>query len=56
VDQEVPLLYTLYEIDPDHSDRLQAWLDRQKGIGKVVKEQRFGGIIVQERERILYKQ
>lgn len=51
VDQ-VPTLFTLYEIDPPHPERLQAWLDRQKGIGKVVKEERFGGITVQERERI----
>ena len=52
VDNEVPLLYTLYEVDPPHPERLEAWLNRQKGIGKVVKQETFGGITVQERERI----
>lgn len=51
-ESRVPLLYTLYEVDPPHPERLQAWLDRQKGIGKVITEERFGGIVVQERERI----
>jgi hypothetical protein len=55
LDNQVPLLYTLYEIDPPHPERLNAWLDRQKGIGKVVKEQSFGGITVQERNRIIKK-
>lgn len=50
--ENIPLLYTLYEQDIDHPERLQAWLDRQKGIGRVIKEDRFGIIIVQERERI----
>ncbi|MGA3291883.1 MAG: glycosyltransferase family 39 protein [Candidatus Microgenomates bacterium] len=55
VDSQISLLYTLYEVDPPHPERLQAWLDRQKGIGKVIKEQSFGGITVQERERITTK-
>jgi 4-amino-4-deoxy-L-arabinose transferase-like glycosyltransferase len=55
LDKNISLLYTLYEVDPDHPERLQAWLDRQKGIGKVISEQRFGGIVVQERKRILGK-
>jgi 4-amino-4-deoxy-L-arabinose transferase-like glycosyltransferase len=55
IDKNIPLLYTIYEVDAFHPERLQAWLDRQKGIGKVLKEQRFGGIVVQERQRILYK-
>jgi 4-amino-4-deoxy-L-arabinose transferase-like glycosyltransferase len=54
VDSQVSLLYTLYEVDPPHPERLQAWLTRQARIGKVIKEQTFGGITVQERERILY--
>ena len=45
-------LYTLYEVDIDHPERLSAWLERQKGIGQVLKEQKFGGITVQERRRI----
>lgn len=52
-DNRVSLLYTLYEIDPPHPERLDAWLARQKGIGKVIKEASFGGITVQERERII---
>lgn len=48
----VSSLYTLYEIDPPHPERLEAWLNRQKGIGKVLYEQKFGGIVVQKRERI----
>jgi len=55
LDSQTPLLYTLYEVDPPHPERLQAWLDRQKGIGKIVKEETFGGITVQERERIANK-
>jgi 4-amino-4-deoxy-L-arabinose transferase-like glycosyltransferase len=55
LDKNISLLYTLYEVDPDHPERLQAWLDRQKGIGTVLKEQTFGGIVVQERQRILKK-
>jgi hypothetical protein len=55
VENQVPLLYTLYEVDPPHPERLQAWLDRQKGIGKVIKQATFGGITVQERERIIKK-
>ena len=51
-ENQTPLLYTLYEVDSAHPERLTAWLDRQKSIGRVVKEQRFGGIVVQERDRI----
>lgn len=52
VDTQVPLLYTLYEVDPPHPERLQAWLDRQKGIGIVEKSATFGGITVEQRKRI----
>jgi len=55
VDSQVALLYTLYEVDPPHPKRLEEWLERQKGIGKVIKEETYGGIIVQERERIIIK-
>lgn len=54
-DSQEKLLYTLYEVDSGSPERLQAWLNRQKGIGKVLKEQRYGGITVQERHRILIK-
>lgn len=45
-------LYTLYEVDPPHPERLEAWLARQEGIGEVEKEAEFGGITVQRRHRI----
>lgn len=51
-DNEVKLLYTLYEDDPPHPERLEAWLNRQKGIGRVLHEEKFGGVTVQKRERI----
>lgn len=46
------LLYTLYEVDPQHPDRINAWFERQKGIGRVIEETRFNGIGVQRRERL----
>ncbi len=52
VEEQVPLLYTLYEVDPLHPERLDAWLARQTGIGKVEKEAQFGGITVQRRHRL----
>lgn len=51
-ENQVSLLYTLYEADKPHPERLQAWLDRQKGIGVVLDEEKFGSITVQERQRI----
>lgn len=51
-ENQVPLLYTLYEIDPPHPERLEAWLKRQKGIGKVETTSVFGGITVERRIRI----
>lgn len=52
VEKNIPLLYTLYEVDAYHPERLQAWLDRQKGIGKVEETESFGGITVERRTRI----
>ena len=46
------ILYTLYEVDPPHPERLEAWLERQKGIGKVEETTAFGGITVERRTRI----
>ena len=51
-EKQTKLLYTLYEADPPHPERLEAWLARQMGIGKVIYEERFGAITVQRRERI----
>ncbi|OGM25919.1 hypothetical protein A3D00_00895 [Candidatus Woesebacteria bacterium RIFCSPHIGHO2_02_FULL_38_9] len=50
--ERVSLLYTLYEADPPHPERLKSWLARQKGIGKIEKEAKFGGITVQRRVRM----
>ena len=47
-----PLLYTLYEIDPPHPDRLETWLKRQRGIGEIEKRGIFGGITVDRERRI----
>lgn len=51
-DSSTPLLYTLYEVDPPHPERLEAWLDRQKGIGDVEETVRYGGITVERRHRL----
>lgn len=52
---ELSRLYTLYEEDPPHPERLLAWKKRQEGIGKILYEKKFGGITVQRRERIPQK-
>lgn len=49
---ELSRLYTLYEEDPPHPERLEAWKKRQAGIGKILYEKKFGGITVQRRERL----
>ena len=54
-DPQISLLYTLYEVDPPHPERLQAWLNRQKTIGKVEASATFGGITVERRLRIWYQ-
>jgi hypothetical protein len=46
------ILYTLYEIDPPHPERLNSWLARQDGIGKVEISKNFGGITVERRVRL----
>jgi hypothetical protein len=48
----ISLLYTIYELDPPHPERLQAWLDRQSGIGRVMKQDSFGGITAERRTRL----
>lgn len=52
VEGNVTRLYTLYEVDPPHPERLNAWLARQKGIAVVEKKAQFGGITVERRKRI----
>jgi 4-amino-4-deoxy-L-arabinose transferase-like glycosyltransferase len=49
-------LYTLFEQDPPHPERLEAWLNRQRGIGLIEAEARFGGVSSQRRYRILGSQ
>lgn len=51
-ERQISLLYTLYEVDPPHPERLEVWLKRQATIGKVEEEATYGGIIVQRRKRI----
>lgn len=51
LEKQVPLLYTLYEVDPPHPERLEAWLARQEGIGVVEESVKFGGITVERRMR-----
>lgn len=53
-EEHLPLLYTLYEVDPPHPERLEAWQKRQQGIGKIENTVQFGGIYVNKRTRILY--
>ncbi|MBU0998516.1 glycosyltransferase family 39 protein [Patescibacteria group bacterium] len=50
--ENVDLLYTVYENDSQHPERLEAWLSRQKGIGDIIEENHFGGITIQKRIRI----
>lgn len=52
LDRQTPLLYTLYEVDPPHPERLDAWLERQKGIGEIEETVRFGGITAERRHRV----
>ena len=47
-----PVHFPPVVVDLAHPERIGAWLERQKGIGKVLKEENFGGIVVQERVRI----
>lgn len=52
VTDQVGDLYTPYEVDYPHPERLSDWLERQAGIGEVVYEKSFGGIHVQKRKRL----
>ncbi len=49
--ENVPLLYTLYEVDLEHPFFLDAWLARQDEIAETVKSQKFGGVTVERRLR-----
>lgn len=52
VDNLEPLLYTFHEIDPEHPDRINAWMSRQETIGSVQEEVSFGAISIERRNRI----
>jgi len=52
VQSNVDLLYTIYEADPPHPERLDEWLKRQEGIGRIEEEENYGGVFVQRRTRI----
>lgn len=54
--KNVSLLYTLEEVDSPHPERLEAWMKRQAGIGKIIYGDEFGGVRVQRRERILFNE
>jgi len=51
-DERQELLYTVWEVNPDRPQFLENWLERQAGIGTILKETRFGGIGVEQRRRI----
>ncbi|HEX6977584.1 MAG TPA: glycosyltransferase family 39 protein [Patescibacteria group bacterium] len=51
LDKHVSLLYTVFETDPPHPERLQSWMVRQAGIGSIQEEVKFGGVSVQRRVR-----
>ncbi|MBU0570261.1 glycosyltransferase family 39 protein [Patescibacteria group bacterium] len=51
VEEPTSLLYTLYEADPPHPERLNTWLDKQSATGVVEEESQFGMITVQRRRR-----
>lgn len=51
-EEQVPQLYTLYEVDLPHPERLDSWLARQEGIGRVEESIKFGGITVERRMRL----
>lgn len=52
VTNQVDLIYTLYEVDPLHPERLDVWLKQQNQSSKIIEENTFGGVIVQKRQRI----
>lgn len=53
--KNVELLYTPYEPDGPHPERLKLWLARQDGIGKLESEIKLGPITIQKRTRILWQ-
>ncbi len=52
IKENVNLIYTVSEVDPDHPDRIRSWFNRQESIGKVEEAVKFGGITVERRTRL----
>ncbi len=51
-ESQMETIYLLYEVDPPHPERLQAFLDRYKDNSVVEDQHKFGGITVERRKRI----
>lgn len=51
-DKNVETLYTLYEEDPPHPERLESWLSVYKNTTFLEDEESFGGVTVQRRRRL----
>jgi 4-amino-4-deoxy-L-arabinose transferase-like glycosyltransferase len=47
------LIYILYEVDPPHPERLENWLAKYEDNTIIEAEERYGGIFVQRRQRII---
>lgn len=51
VDRQVSTLFTLFEEDRSHPERLKVWLEKQHETGEVEDQVQFGMITVQRRRR-----
>ena len=51
-ENQTKTVYALYEEDPPHPERLEAWLINVIKSSSLIKENKFGGITVQRRERM----
>ncbi len=52
VSQAVDLIYSLHEVDIPHPKRLEDWLQSKIPTETIVSETKFGGVVVQQRQRI----
>ncbi len=50
-DHQNPYIFSLYEVDQDHPERIEKWLDAQNVVYPVISQTHFGGIVVQQRSR-----
>jgi len=46
------LLYTIYEEDPPHPERLEDWLGRYEDNTQIEDSVQYGGVTVQRRKRL----